>query len=496
MSTATTAPDALDALLEVLRGGEAGSGVQWLDSSGQPVSAGPSSVSIRLSIGSSSNVFPRDAPTRLARDRPTILSSNPLHTPSSSPHLFLALDILVFAALEPEESNAAYLLKANKVMPGRFLNATTRPVILAYLIRAEGCPLLLSKEEAERRKVALESAGPSTTPPDSPPPSVVALYSGGLSAGAGSAGSSSTLKRTRGPYVANATDAAFVKRLRTSGLEVHLRTRSDVLRGSVGGNVVDFSSIRESISGLVKNATGAHANAQGGVGEKANGSKAPASRSAQSGINSSINPSGAQKRRRGDPIILLSSAPTALVGLSNIESLLGKSRFITQQEAKAGGMAPGIEGMISLYHPISSSAGAAASNKSAASAGGSTNPARGQRFLVVDSVEALGRLGSGAQDAWDRVVAVFTTGQLWQFKGYRTQDPKALWREVMGVYVRWSNESRNGNVKDWNVTELVVDLHKRHLDKQLSTQFWRTLDSWMARNKPELLGNPTSSSGR
>lgn len=45
------------------------------------------------------------------------------------------------------------------------------------------------------------------------------------------------------------------------------------------------------------------------------------------------------------------------------------------------------------------------------------------RYFVVDSAEALQKFG---QDAWDRVVCVMTTGQAWQFKPYKWNDPKVL----------------------------------------------------------------------
>ena len=45
------------------------------------------------------------------------------------------------------------------------------------------------------------------------------------------------------------------------------------------------------------------------------------------------------------------------------------------------------------------------------------------RYFVVDSVEALGKFGT---DAWDRVVAVLTTGQAWQFKPYKWNEPRTL----------------------------------------------------------------------
>lgn len=69
----------------------------------------------------------------------------------------------------------------------------------------------------------------------------------------------------------------------------------------------------------------------------------------------------------------------------------------------------------------------------------------------------------------------------------------------MGVYVRWNNETPSAQVRDWNVTELLVRGHalrcwltdkvdrtKRHTDKQLVAFFWRTLDSWVQRRKPHL----------
>jgi hypothetical protein len=64
------------------------------------------------------------------------------------------------------------------------------------------------------------------------------------------------------------------------------------------------------------------------------------------------------------------------------------------------------------------------------------------KYYVVDGVEALQKFG---QDAWyvysydvtrrrqltgcrDRVICVVTTGQAWQFKPYKWQDPKTLFR--------------------------------------------------------------------
>jgi parafibromin len=45
------------------------------------------------------------------------------------------------------------------------------------------------------------------------------------------------------------------------------------------------------------------------------------------------------------------------------------------------------------------------------------------RYFVVDSVEALSKFGA---DAWDRVVCVMTTGQAWQFRPYKWNEPRQL----------------------------------------------------------------------
>ena len=96
------------------------------------------------------------------------------------------------------------------------------------------------------------------------------------------------------------------------------------------------------------------------------------------------------------------------------------------------------------------------------------------KYFVVDSVEALSKFGT---DAWERVVCVMTTGQAWQFRPYKWNEPRQLFHNgiffclteypatlkdltrlfiVKGIYVSWSNDPPNMKIKDWNVTELKV----------------------------------------
>jgi parafibromin len=59
---------------------------------------------------------------------------------------------------------------------------------------------------------------------------------------------------------------------------------------------------------------------------------------------------------------------------------------------------------------------------------------------------------------------------------------------VKGMYVAWSNDPQNPKVKDWNVTELKIDPHRRHVDKSVVAHFWKAIDSWTLANKPWLTG--------
>ena len=95
-------------------------------------------------------------------------------------------------------------------------------------------------------------------------------------------------------------------------------------------------------------------------------------------------------------------------------------------------------------------------------------------YFVVDSVEALSKFGT---DAWERVVRVMTTDQVWQFRPYKWNEPRQLFHNgvyisvyimvlrecanarlviVKGSYVLWSNDPSNTKIKDWNITELKV----------------------------------------
>lgn len=74
---------------------------------------------------------------------------------------------------------------------------------------------------------------------------------------------------------------------------------------------------------------------------------------------------------------------------------------------------------------------------------GSHHPTRLTRFVVVDSTANF------KPEYWQRLVAVFTTGQTWQFKTYKWSSPPELFKHATGIYVGWRGEDIPREVKGW-----------------------------------------------
>lgn len=113
------------------------------------------------------------------------------------------------------------------------------------------------------------------------------------------------------------------------------------------------------------------------------------------------------------------------------------------------------------------------------------DPARPLRFVLVDGPEHF------KPEYWNRVVAVFTTGQAWQFKNYKWSNPSDLFRHVQGVYVGWRGEVLPPGVRDWGHrvlscavdkwTEPVVPGTETHRwrDREVSESIWKAIENGM-----------------
>jgi len=254
--------------------------------------------------------------------------------------------------------------------------------------------------------------------------------------------------------VPDATDVDVVKKIRQG--EVELRDRNTVLRGIKNNN---FSSVRNAYVAKLKSLKEA----------KKTGVTSP--------ISTQLSDPKTQSRKQKSmcPIIMISSSPTSLITMYNVRRFLQESMFEPSAEARARAAAEGTTRAEDLI-PIDR-------ERTTVEPGGQTRTSA-QRYYVVDSVEALNKFGA---DAWDRVVCVLTTGQVWQFRPYKWSEPRVLFHHVKGIYVSWANDPPNPKVKDWNVTELKIDPHRRHVDKSTVAYFWKTLDTWTAMHKPSLM---------
>ncbi|WFD29741.1 accessory factor associated with RNA polymerase II [Malassezia sp. CBS 17886] len=483
MSTNAHASGTLPDALLCLRGAFAASpddplkGVHFRDEHGAMVESVDGAASVRVATGGAAEAeagapgthvgaidFPVGTLTRLLRARDALASTAAIETlsPEWNPDLFLSVGALVFAVQQRGERTGTYLRNATmaKVSP---LSALERPGVLEYLLGA-------------REHWAGVVDGPSAAASVADAADGSALRMDAADAGQGRAAP------PRRGYVPDAADAEFVRQLRAKH-EVVLMDRNDALKGSLSLSLADAT---EGVIAGVAPAKGTVSDDVFGLRamlaprlESAKRRQQVPHRSSTSSRSAGAPNAAARRSRAQDPIILLSNSPTALVTMFNVKTLLQDGVFVAPEQARqqAGGIP---ELVVTIKTAADGSVDGASSNTRAAS----------RRILVVDSAEAVNRLGNGPpgsdQDPWRRVIAVFTTGQAWQFKTYRWSDPRDLFKNVMGVYVRWTNEAPVPQVRDWNVTELQVDRAKRHTDKQLVAFFWRTLDSWVQRKKPHL----------
>jgi len=399
----------------------------------------PSLLAATHLVLNNGNSFLRSSPTRLRK--PGTSSQDP----STNPTDFFTLDAVYLAWLHRDASGAEYMKQAreNGLAVG-FVSVTERKNLVDWL---------------EGRLPELERIAPlvseSTTPPGTPPTTYARISQSNSTPFASSSrpsdpnGTSPSKRR----YVADHADMEVVKKIKLN--EVELKDRNTVLRGIKPNN---FSNVRTSFADKLKKLK-------------------EAGKSGSSAATSSTSDPKMQARKAKNhyPIIMISSSPTALITMHNVKRFLQESSYEPSQEARARAAAEGNsrpEDLIAIYRKRTTVDTAGRETETQA------------RYFIVDSTEALAKFGP---DAWDRVVCVMTTGQAWQFKPYKWTDPKVLFHHVRGIYVSLTSDPPNPKIKDWNVTELKIDPHRRHVDRAVVAHFWKTLDTWIMANKPSFM---------
>ena len=149
-----------------------------------------------------------------------------------------------------------------------------------------------------------------------------------------------------------------------------------------------------------------------------------------------------------DPIILLSPSPSSLINMANVQEFLEKGSF----------------------NPVLK--GAASSNLLRVVRESKMIGSR-VRFVVVDSVEQF------KPEYWDRVVAVFVTGQEWQFRDYRWKDPNTLFHNVLGFGLVYKNDPIPEKMKSCNVKIEPLDRNARFRDREVVERIWERIEEHM-----------------
>ncbi|KAK4629343.1 Cell division control protein 73 [Fulvia fulva] len=215
--------------------------------------------------------------------------------------------------------------------------------------------------------------------------------------------------------------------------ERKMGNHNTVLRGS---KTQDFSGIRK-YSALF-------------LGKQKPTAQAPALNN-NPAMRPSVKPS--QQGRRPEPIILLSSSFSSLIRMPNIKSFLAEG---TYTPLEASGEAANILHITRNLRTI--------------------HPGHATRFILVDDPLHF------RPDYWNRVVAVFTTGQTWQFKNYKWQNPAELFSHALGVYVGWKGEVVPDTVKGWGRGVLSVQIDKgsnRWRDREVVEDIWSQIEARM-----------------
>ncbi|KAM0301848.1 hypothetical protein HYE67_004393 [Fusarium culmorum] len=163
--------------------------------------------------------------------------------------------------------------------------------------------------------------------------------------------------------------------------------------------------------------------------------------------------------RRPDPIILLSPSASSLIRLSNVRSFLEDGKFVPTDASGTTATMLHVQRLIP-----------------------SIDPNRPMRFILVEGSEAF------KPEYWNRIVAVLTTGQTWQFKNYKWSDPNELFKHTLGVYVGWRGETAPDNIRGWGHRVLSTGIDRwrgeghdasRFRDKEIVEQIWRAIEENM-----------------
>lgn len=162
--------------------------------------------------------------------------------------------------------------------------------------------------------------------------------------------------------------------------------------------------------------------------------------------------------KRLEPIILLSPSASSLLRTSNVKQFLGDGVFVPPNATDTASST----NMLRIQRVLPSI---------------SSYPLT---FILVDSTVSF------KPTYWSRVVAIFTTGQTWQFKSYKYNQPAELFSHYPGIFVGWSNEEPPENVVALGRGVMPVRVDKwtgsekgRWRDREVVERIWGRIEEGM-----------------
>lgn len=171
-------------------------------------------------------------------------------------------------------------------------------------------------------------------------------------------------------------------------------------------------------------------------------------------------PDEPKKRVSRTPIIIIPSAMTSLLTIFNATDIIQDMNFVTTEQKRKEKNMPR-KSQIYIQRKKNNTI---------------------VPYLIVDQPNKF------TDAEWDRVVAVFITGQMWQFKPFTRwhSNPVEIFAKIPAFHVHYDDLNVDPNVAKWSVTRLAVSRTKRHMDKARFRVFWEVMDRWIPANRPHL----------
>ncbi|KAJ3122892.1 accessory factor associated with RNA polymerase II, partial [Physocladia obscura] len=181
------------------------------------------------------------------------------------------------------------------------------------------------------------------------------------------------------------------------------------------------------------------------------------SKVSQKSSNSSLKPTAPPMKPSPNariPIIIVPPSITSVITIYNAKKLLGELKFQSTDDCIKNFGAGEKPLMVTLERK---------------------NAPQGfpKMYHIYDNVDRL------KPEDWDRIVAVFATGQEWQFKNWRFGPPVNIFARVRGFCLKYVDDPVNEKIKGWNVIQFNIHKTKRHLDTQTVNDFWTAVEAWI-----------------